>query len=456
MKHSSGYPRLRDSIQLRKYEKYVLVYDFHIACNDFLHPSEAVLLALCTGRYSVKQLEYLIGETYALPPEESHEFVEKKLQRFWIYLDFLPESDTNIPMKYDPKDFFYTVDESFNPDEFQKIPVPIGININLSFACNFRCRYCYQTATPGHGKLDLDTCLRLIREASEWGVAYAGLSGGEPTIFNGWMTLLEDIIRRGMNPVFTTNGVVIGRNPDITKELKRIGLKEITVSLDASSPDLHHYITRSHDTFSPVTNAISTLIDSGIPVSVKCVLTKYNMDDIGKLIDLVVRLGGKQIGVTICGFGSRGSGANQMIALSNDEIQVVCETVRVKQEQYRGMCSVHPPNYVKGLWDSHSWYPCGGLFAGMSIHPSGKVSICDKLGDDTPFIYGDVFKNSLREIWDSNDFRRLWDSTVDSTVIDEDCSRCSRLRECRTSCYIDSFEVHGKYFAKHPLCGGPF
>lgn len=454
---SPVYPRLRDRVQLKRFDGYAFVYDFRISLNDFIHPSQAVFLSLCTGEYTIKQLEYLISEIYRLSPEESRELVDIYIKKSSPFIDLLTEPNLCDSMRYDVRHFFYNSTDSLYKAKYLPIPVPIGININLSFHCNFHCRYCYQTG-PGHDseKLELDKCLTLIREAAEWGVAYIGLSGGEPTLFDGWVILLEEILSLGMNPVITTNGVIIGNSPDIADHLKAIGLKEITVSFDASTPELHDYMSHSHNTFSKVTGAISSLANSGIRVLVKCVLTRDNMEDIGNLIDLVVKLGVSEIGISYCEIGASGSEANKISPLSSKEIAMVREKVRLKNEQYSGICDIYPPRDISLMLDLNSRYPCGGLYTGMSIRPSGKVSICDKLGEDTPFIYGDVYKNSLKEIWESNAFRRLHEQTEDACIVDIDCSKCSELKICRTGCFVDSMQIKGSYFAKNPRCSGPF
>lgn len=457
MSGSLVYPQLRERVQLKRFDDYVLVYDFNIALNDFIHPSQAVFLSLCTGAYTIQQLEYLIGETYQLSPEESKELIDTYMKKSSPFIDLLTEPCSHEYVRYNAKHFFYKSTDYLHNDKYLPIPIPIGININLSFLCNFRCRYCYQIIlNKNNGKLDLNKCLMLIREAAEWGVAYVGITGGEPTLFDGWMILLEEILGLGMNPVITTNGVIIGSRPDITAHLKAIGIKEITVSLDASTPELHHYITRSYNTFSKVIDAITYLVNSGIRVLVKCVLTRDNMEDIENLIDFLVKLGVSEIGISHCEAGASGSEANLISPLSSNEIATVCEKVEMKRRQYSGICNIHPPRNALQMLDSNSWYPCGGLYTGMSILPSGKVSICDKLGEDTPFIYGDVYKNSLKEIWEGDDFKRLRIQTEDVRIIDTDCSKCSKLKACRTSCFVDSVQLKGNYFAKNPRCGGPF
>lgn len=416
-----------------------------------------MFLSLCTGAFTIQHLEYLISEVYQLPLEESSELVKAYLRKSSPYIDLLPESHPCESFRYDPEIFLQKSTDDFDKYSFLPVPIPIGININLTFQCNLNCRYCYQTRSNSDAeKLDLDKCLMLIREAAELGVVYVGLTGGEPTLFNGWTILLEEILKLGMIPLFTTNGVVIGENPDIANHLKEIGLKEIAVSLDASNPELHHYITRSHNTYSKVRNAISSLVNSGINVSVKSVLVKENIKDIENLIDLLVNLGVSEIGITSCGLGACGSDANKIPRINSDDIAIVWEKIKVKNKQYSGICKIYPSEDTSCMLDENDWYPCGGLYFGMIIFPSGKVSICDKLREDTSFVYGDVFKNSLKEIWGSEDLRQLRERTEDISIIDTDCSKCSKLKMCHTGCFVDSKQVKGNYYAKYPRCGGPF
>ena len=42
--------------------------------------------------------------------------------------------------------------------------------------------------------------LEIIDEAADWGVVFFGLTGGEPTIFKGWLEVVERVLERGMVP----------------------------------------------------------------------------------------------------------------------------------------------------------------------------------------------------------------------------------------------------------------
>ncbi len=451
------YPQLRTGVKFRKNEAYVLIYDFRMALHDLIHPSHAFVLSLCKGEYSRDQIKFLVKETYQLNQEEAAEFVDSILIRNQRFLSKLPwmGKDGDVP---DPSQFLYKVDENeFEPTLGKQLKTPLGINISLSMRCNFRCTYCYQLSTTNHSiSLDYNRTLDLVDEAATWGVVYLGITGGEPTIYPGWINLLKKVIEHGMTPIFTTNGYVIGMRPGLSDELKGFGLEEITVSLDTHIPEIHHSMTKTRNSFNQVVNGIRSLAASGIRTSIKCVLTADNIHCMEGFIDFVVDLGVKEVGITSMQLGAPGSNANYIEGINSNEFDKVVEIVTRKKDQYADICEIHPPRDSSCQWSQEGWYPCGGLFTGMSIFPSGDVSICDKLGAVKDFIYGNVYEASLQQIWEGDRFQFLRDHAVDPKFIDGDCTRCERLLLCRTSCFVDSYIKLGNYFAKHPNCNGPF
>ncbi|HWQ46657.1 MAG TPA: radical SAM protein, partial [Longilinea sp.] len=457
MPEISPYPQLRPGVKLKKNDANILIYDFRMALHDLIHPSHAFVLSLCTGAYSCDQIKFLVKETYQLTQEEAAEFVDSILLKNQRFLSKLPGVSNNHA-SLDPSQFLFKTDESErSPALGEKLKTPLGINLSVSMQCNFRCKYCYQLTTANHSEaLDYNRTLEIIDEAAAWGVVYVGITGGEPTIYPGWINLIKKVTENGMTPIFTTNGKVIGMQPELAGKLSEFGLEEITVSLDSHIPDIHHSMTQTTNTFAHVVKGIRTLAASGIRTSVKCVLTPDNINSIEGFLDFVVALGVKEIGITSMQMGAPGSNANSVDGIQPDEFHKVVDIVSHKKSQYADICDIHPPRDSSCQWSQEGWYPCGGLFTGMSIFPSGYVSVCDKLGTVEEFIYGNVYEAGLQEIWEGERFQQLRSRAVDPEFIDADCTRCEKLPICRTSCFVDSFIKSGNYYAKHPNCSGPF
>ncbi len=453
-----SFPKLRKGVKLKKFDEYVLIYNFKYAQHMLIHPSHALILSLCNGFYSTYEIASIARETYHFSIEQSINFTNNVLKRYEPFIEILCRSDSICIMQYNPLDFIYNIDEDVLLSGITKpLSVPIGVNIILSYHCNFKCRYCYQNVANNiKTKISLEKCKELIREAASWGVAYFGLTGGEPTIYPGWESLIEDILRYGMSPVITTNGSIIGTNELIAERLSSAGLSEITVSLDASNPHLHHHITRSRNSFSRVIQAIRYLVKVGIRVTVKYLLTPINIDDLGNCIDFIVGLGVSEIGITLMEPGATGSCANSLPRITQNEYSNAVKIIKEKSSLYDDTCLIHPPKDPGYRWGDNDWYPCGGLYTGMTISPSGIVSICEKLSEVKQFSYGNVYAQSLKDIWNSSAFDELRHRTADKSCIDSDCICCKNIYKCRTSCYVDSMAVNGNYFTKHPKCGGPF
>lgn len=449
-------PRLRENVRLKAMERYALAHGYHPSLIRMIDPSHAFLLSLCDGRFGTSELAFLYGETYRLAPDAARDEVPRLLDLYRMFLDFGAKGAPEP--RYDPHSFVYRGDAALlRSATHGKWPVPAGINVTLTFKCNFNCSYCYQDLLQtGDRRWDLGKCLDLVDEAADWGVVFLGLTGGEPTIFKGWLELIERGLARGMIPTMTSNGTVIGTDPQIALRLAAAGMEEITISFDAPTAELHDEVTRSHGQFPKVLNAVRHLVAAGLRVVVKSVLTPATQASVEELIDFLAGEGVHEIGISYMESGAIKSGANSAGNVSLADLRRVREKVECKREQYAGRCIVHPPKDASRKWTDDQWYPCGGINMGMSIFPSGDVSVCDKMHGVKDFTYGNVFDHGLRAIWNGDAFAALREGTVNPERIDPDCARCSKLYACRTSCFVDAYNATGNYYAKDPHCGGPF
>jgi radical SAM protein with 4Fe4S-binding SPASM domain len=449
------YPQLNPSIRLKKGNNHVVLYGNHPSQLSVLHPSEAFVLNFCTGKLSFKEINYLYGYTYHLSKERALKDMERIIHSNKQMLSFNDHAVSTRDFFNDPTDFLFCVDEK----EFQEKKdnyFLAGINLSLTLKCNFNCKYCYQALNISEEKLGLNKCLSLVDEAAENNLIHFGLTGGEPTLFKGWIDLIRSIVGHGMIPNITSNGTVIGTDPQIARKLRIAGLEEITISLDASNADLHHYITNSVNSFDKVIHAIRYLLENNIRVQIKYVLSGLNVADLSQFIDFAVGLGVQEIGITNLEGGAIGSGANTVSQISKTEYNKVLLFVKEKAYKYANKCKIHPPNHSSCLMDEKDWFPCGGLSMGMSVFPNGDVTVCDKLFTVKEFTYGNVFKDSIYTIWNSDALQRIRNNSVNKGIVDKDCSVCTYLQHCKTGCFVDSFNAFGDYYKKVPRCRGPF
>ncbi len=413
------------------------------------------MLNFCTGKYTIEEICYLYGETYNLTNEKAIRETSKIINSYKNLIDSYNKPNSDLDYYYNPKIFLFNMSEEEIAYQREHNFLS-GLNLSLTLLCNFNCRYCYQTINKSNEKLNLKTCLALVDEASKLGMIYFGITGGEPTLFEGWLTIIKYIIEKEMIPVFTSNGSIIGKDPDIAKKLFSLGLKEITISLDASNPVLHHSITRTSNSFSNVIKAIKYLLDSDIRVIIKYVLSTLNVHDLEKFIDFVVNLGVHEIGITNMEGGAIGSAANSISSINKSQYKKTIKLLNEKVIQYEDKTIINLPDHSSCLYGENDWFPCGGLTMGMSIDPNGDVTICDKLFGIDEFTYGNIFDDTIENIWDSTKLKVIRKNVMNRSFVGDDCAKCDKLNKCKTSCFIESFNKYGSYYSKHPRCKGPF
>ncbi|NND16238.1 MAG: GTP 3',8-cyclase MoaA [Eudoraea sp.] len=172
-----------------------------------------------------------------------------------------------------------------------------GRNINylrlaVTDRCNLRCAYCM----PEHGALfakkDALLSLEELKRASslmvDMGINKIRITGGEPFVRKDIMPLLEHLSNLdGLDEIsITTNATGIG--PHI-EDLKRLGILNVNVSLDAIRPETFKKITK-RDSFQTVYDNLVQLMTHGFNTRINfVVLEDQNIEDIYALMELQER-----------------------------------------------------------------------------------------------------------------------------------------------------------------------
>ena len=123
------------------------------------------------------------------------------------------------------------------------------LRVSVTDRCDFRCVYCMSENMSFLPKADLLTLEELDRLCTAFvvkGVRKLRLTGGEPLVRRGIMTLFSSLSRHLQSGALdeltvTTNGSQLAK---YAAELKACGVERINVSLDTLDPDKFRAITR--------------------------------------------------------------------------------------------------------------------------------------------------------------------------------------------------------------------
>ena len=175
------------------------------------------------------------------------------------------------------------------------------LRVSVTDRCDFRCVYCMSEHMSFLPKADLLTLEELDRLCSAFvakGVRKVRLTGGEPLVRRGIMTLVSSLSRHLKTGALdeltlTTNGSQLVK---YATELKSHGVERINVSLDTLDPDKFRAITRWGE-LDKVIAGIDAAQAAGLKVKINAVALKGVNED--ELSDLVTWAHGRGMDITL-------------------------------------------------------------------------------------------------------------------------------------------------------------
>jgi cyclic pyranopterin phosphate synthase len=163
------------------------------------------------------------------------------------------------------------------------------LRVSVTDRCDFRCVYCmseHMTFLPKADLLSLEELDRLCSAFVAKGVTKLRLTGGEPLVRRGIMTLVSSLSRHLKTGALseltlTTNGSQLEK---YAAELKGHGIERINVSIDTLNPDTFRAITRWGD-LKKVLAGVDAAQAAGLKVKINAVALKgVNEEEIGDLV----------------------------------------------------------------------------------------------------------------------------------------------------------------------------
>jgi cyclic pyranopterin phosphate synthase len=162
------------------------------------------------------------------------------------------------------------------------------LRVSVTDRCDLRCAYCmaeHMVFLPKKEVLTLEELDTLASTFVGLGVRKLRLTGGEPLVRKGIMTLVERLSRHlggGLDELtLTTNATQLA---PVAADLARLGVRRINVSLDTLKPDLFRTLTRGGD-LAKVLAGLDAAQAAGLEVKINAVALKGdNAAEIPELI----------------------------------------------------------------------------------------------------------------------------------------------------------------------------
>ena len=175
------------------------------------------------------------------------------------------------------------------------------LRVSVTDRCDFRCVYCMSenmTFLPKADLLSLEELDRLCSAFVKRGVRKLRLTGGEPLVRRGIMTLFSSLARHLETAALdeltlTTNGSQLSK---YAADLKACGIERINVSLDTLDADKFRAITRWGN-LDQVLAGIDAALAAGLRIKINAVALKGVNDD--EIPDLIAWAHGRGMDLTL-------------------------------------------------------------------------------------------------------------------------------------------------------------
>ncbi|MDD2805296.1 MAG: radical SAM protein [Elusimicrobiales bacterium] len=322
----------------------------------------------------------------------------------------------------------------------------ILVQLDITNACNLRCRHCYQGEHSAAGDLSLDKWREILGQVSALAeklrlTPHFCLSGGEPTISPLFLPLLREL--RGKYPdsviAVLSNGTALTR--EAVREIAAARAK-VQLSLEGPAADSHDFI-RGQGSFEKTMRGLGVLRESGVYVTFQAVLSKRTAGFIGEFFDLAAR--SRVEGMNFARFVPQGQGRN--LYDSGGDAPLYKEALKA------AYLSILEASKRTGVYTTTN-RPLFVLISpelGMNNKTGFRSFVIDYLGNlkvssRVDFRLGNVLESGLEPLFMKHPVLvALRQGKV------EVCAGC-RFREKCGGDRNASFEAYGTFFKKDPGC----
>jgi SynChlorMet cassette radical SAM/SPASM protein ScmF len=330
-----------------------------------------------------------------------------------------------------------------------------SLYLYLADQCNLSCRHCW--ISPGFSQdrkdgISIEYLKKAILEAKELGLQSVKLTGGEPLLYRDIYALLEFLAAEEIDILIETNGTLFNNN--ILDKMKSCEMKQISVSLDADTPEVHDEIRGVKGSFDRTTAGLRMLSEYGFNFQIIMTLHRKNRMEIPSLISLCKDLGAGSLKINPllpCGRGKEVFRDKQ-----NLDIGELIELYRMVEQEWSLNMDLDIifdlPVALRSITDikRRGIIECRILNI-LGILANGDFSICG-IGQTIDEIrMGNLYRDSIKDIWQENlilaDLRQGLPGRLKGI-----CGRCIFRFQCLGSCRANAYSMTRDLFAPFFLC----
>jgi radical SAM protein with 4Fe4S-binding SPASM domain len=169
-----------------------------------------------------------------------------------------------------------------------RLNIPTQAILELTYRCNLRCVHCY-VDVDSHDELTLEEWEKVIDQLKSAGVLSLLITGGEITVREDYMEILEYIRRSGFFISLSTNATTL--NTETAHDIAKLKPFLVNVSLYGASAASHEAVTRVAGSFERTIEGIKALVACGNKTMIHTIVMKSNVNELEQIKSLGASLG---------------------------------------------------------------------------------------------------------------------------------------------------------------------
>lgn len=324
---------------------------------------------------------------------------------------------------------------------------PFWLLAELTYQCPLHCAFCYNPLNYDGVRNELTTgeWIRVMREARALGAVQLGFSGGEPLNRDDLEELVGEARRLGFYSNLITSGV--GLNEKRLAALKNAGLDHIQLSFQDSTRELNDFLS-STKTFDLKMKVAKLIKRYDYPMVMNCVLHRYNLPHVGKIIDIALALGAEYLELANTQYYGWAMKNRAHLMPTLEQVREAERVVEQYRERIGDACKLLfvVPDYFEDRPKAcmNGW---GSVFLGVA--PDGVALPCHNARDLPGLHLPNVRDMALSDIWrDSHAFNAY----RGNDWMQEPCRSCDEKARDFGGCRCQAFMLTGDPAATDPVC----
>jgi pyrroloquinoline quinone biosynthesis protein E len=326
-------------------------------------------------------------------------------------------------------------------------PAPYWLLAELTYRCPLHCAFCYNPLNYDAVRQELSTgeWVDVLRQARALGAVQLGFSGGEPLVRDDLEELVAEARRLGFYSNLITSGV--GLTETRIAALKDAGLDHIQLSFQDSTRELNDFLS-STKTFELKLKVAKLIKQYDYPMVMNCVLHRYNLPHVGKIIEMALDLGAEYLELANTQYYGWAMKNRDQLMPTLDQVREAERVVAGYRERIGDRCKLLfvVPDYFEDRPKAcmSGW---GQVFLGVA--PDGLALPCHNARDLPGLDLPNVRDMPLSAIWRES---RAFNAYRGDDWMQEPCRSCDEKGRDLGGCRCQAFMLAGDAAATDPVC----